>query len=70
MDAPRLFTAAPLAFAYASASSLSCLPSAASHGPSTERPASQLGTGASKMGQGFKTRARWELIFKSTLKAT
>ena len=43
-------------------------PSAASHGPSAEQPASQLGTGAPKTGQGFTTRARWELTLKSILK--
>jgi hypothetical protein len=66
MDAPRASPAAPLAFAYASASSLSCL-SLCSHGPSAEQPAFQLGTGAPKTGQGFTTRARWELILKTSL---
>jgi hypothetical protein len=44
-----LFTAAPLAFAYASA---------ASHGPSAERPASQLGTGAPRTESGVHNQGK------------
>ena len=69
MDAPRASSAAPLAFAYASASSLSFLSLCSFSCPSAERPASQLGTGAPKTGQGFTTRARWELILKTSLKS-
>jgi len=68
MDAPRASSAAPLAFAYASASSLSCLSLCSFSCPSAERPATQLGTGAPKTGQGFTNRARWELILKTSLK--